>query len=204
MPWDFIQKFFFQNPSFDQITMADKTFKPLAALYDTMDKTWNQIAEGYHFKCNGCENNCCKSLFFHHTHIEKAYLLHGFNQLDQDRKVKILGKAKNYCAKTFCKSPEIKSLKIYCPVNENGRCLLYSYRPMICRLHGLPHELSRPGFKPAKGPGCDAGLFDDKTYIKFDRTSFYQKMAQIEMTFRQVSNKAGKIKETVAQMLVSQ
>ena len=184
--------------------MTHKTFESLAALYDVMDKTWNKIAAGYHFKCNGCEDNCCKSLFFHHTYIEKAYLIHGFNALDQDRKEKILVKAKNYCEKTFPQSPEIKSLKIYCPVNENGRCLLYPYRPMICRLHGLPHELSKPGFKPVKGAGCDAGLFDDKTYIKFDRTSFYQKMAQIEMTFRQVSNKAGKIKETVAQMLVSQ
>ncbi len=184
--------------------MTDKIFKPLAALYDAMDKTWNKIAEGYHFKCNGCEDNCCKSLFFHHTYIEKAYLLHGFNALDSNRKEKILGKAANYCKRTFPQSPEIKSLKICCPVIEDGRCLLYPYRPMICRLHGLPHELSKPGFKPVKGAGCNAGLFDDKPYIKFDRTPFYQQMAQIELAFRQDLNKPGRIKETIAQMLVSQ
>jgi len=184
--------------------MTDKIFNPIAALYNAMDKTWNKIAASYHFKCNGCENNCCKSLFFHHTYIEKAYLLHGFNALDSNRKEKILSRAESYCKKTFPQNSEIKSLKIYCPVNEDGRCLLYSYRPMICRLHGLPHELSRPGFNPVKGAGCDAGLFDDKTYIKFDRTPFYQQMAQIEMTFRQDLNKTGKIKKTVAQMLISQ
>ncbi|MBU8849737.1 MAG: hypothetical protein KOO64_09345 [Desulfobacterales bacterium] len=184
--------------------MTIKTFEPLATLYNAMDKTWNKIATGYHFKCSGCEDNCCKSLFFHHTYIEKAYLIHGFNTLDQDRKKKILAKAKKYCEKMFSQSSEIKSLKIYCPVIENDRCLLYLYRPMICRLHGLPHELSRPGLNPVKGAGCDAGLFDDKTYIKFDRTPFYQQMAQIELAFRQDLNKSVKIKETVAQMLLSQ
>ncbi len=183
--------------------MTDKTLKPLAALYDDMDKTWNKIAADYHFNCTGCEDNCCKSLFFHHTYIEKAYLLHGFNALDSNKKQKILGKAANYCKRTFPQSLEIKTLKIYCPVNENGRCTLYKYRPMICRLHGLPHELKKPGFDPIKGTGCDAGLFDDKTYIKFDRTPFYQQMAQIEIAFRQNLNKTGKIKETIAQMLVS-
>ncbi len=184
--------------------MTDKTLKPLAALYDDMDKIWNKIAADHHFNCTGCEDNCCKSLFFHHTYIEKAYLLHGFNALDSNKKQKILGRAANYCKRTFPQSLEIKTLKIYCPVNENGRCTLYKYRPMICRLHGLPHELKKPGFDPIKGTGCDAGLFDDKTYIKFDRTPFYQQMAQIEIAFRQNLNKTGKIKETIAQMLVSQ
>jgi hypothetical protein len=169
-----------------------------------MDNTWNKIAGEYHFQCNGCEDNCCKSLFFHHTHIERAYLRHGFNQLGQDRKKTITDRAKSYCKKTFPQNSEIKSLKIMCPANEDGRCLLYPYRPMICRLHGLPHELSRPGFKTVISTGCGAGLFDDKPYIKFDRTPFYQQMAQIEMAFRRDVNKTGKIKETVAQILLTQ
>jgi Fe-S-cluster containining protein len=169
-----------------------------------MDNAWDKIAADYHFKCNGCEDNCCKSLFFHHTYIERAYLRHGFNRLDQNKKENILEKAKDYCSKTFFQDGEIKSLKIMCPANENGRCLLYPYRPMICRLHGLPHEFRKPGCRPILGPGCHAGLFDDKPYIKFDRTPFYQQMARIEMVFRRDLNKSGKIKETVAQILVSQ
>lgn len=204
MRWIFILKFSFPNPWSDQAPMTNKTFESLASLYDLMDNTWNKIAVDYHFTCTGCEDNCCKSLFFHHTYIEKAYLLHGFNQLDQDRKETILSRAKNYCKKTFPQTSQIKSLKIYCPVNENGLCLLYPYRPMICRLHGLPHELNKPGFEPIKGTGCHTRFFDDKPYIKFDRTPFYQQMAQIEIGFRQELNKAGKIKETVAQMIISQ
>lgn len=193
--------------------MTDNTFKALASLYSTMDNTWDKIAQKYNFKCNGCEDNCCKSLFFHHTYIEQAYLRHGFNLLDQDRKEIILSRAENYCKKTFALDPknanqankkqEMKSLKIYCPANEDGLCLLYAYRPMICRLHGLPHELNRPGTAPVKGPGCNEGKFHDR-YIKFDRTPFYQQMAQIEMTFRQELNKTGKTKETIAQILLGQ
>ncbi len=184
--------------------MEPEIFKPLINLFDSMDKTWDQVAAGYFFQCNGCEDNCCKSLFFHHTYIEKAYLLHGFNGLDKNRQTAILNRAQNYYNKTFNQPGAVKSHKINCPVNENDLCILYQFRPMICRLHGLPHELQRPGSDPVKSPGCNAGLFNDKPYIKFDRTPFYQKMSQIELLFRKTLNKTGRIKESIAQMLISQ
>ncbi len=184
--------------------MTLNTFDTLANLYKDMDDTWNKVALKYNFKCNGCEDNCCKSLFFHHTYIEKAYLFHGFSLLDKNKRKTIISKAQNYCKKTFAPDSEIKSLKIMCPANKKSRCLLYQYRPMICRLHGLPHELNRPGFGPAMGSGCNDGAFNKKPYIKFDRTYFYGQMAKIEMAFRQDFNKSGKLKETVAQMIISQ
>ena len=184
--------------------MTPKAFESLTALYSLMDQTFEKIAAGYDFQCDNCKDNCCRSLFFHHSYIEQAYFLHGFNRLDPDRKQIILSRATDYCQKTFIQDAEITSMKIMCPVNEHGRCLLYSYRPMICRLHGLPHELAMPGSTPVRGPGCDAGLFDNKPYIQLDRTPFYRQMAQIEMAFRQKENKSGKIKQTVAQMLANQ
>lgn len=178
--------------------------KSLSNLYQLMDDAWSELAAFYQFQCHGCEDNCCQSLFFHHTLIEKEYLRYGFAQLEPDKKKDILKKAADYSRKTFPASGEIKSLKIMCPLNEKGRCLLYPFRPMICRLHGLPHEIRKSGTTPLMGKGCEAGLFDAKAYIQFDRTPFYQKMAQLEMSFRQKFKKEGKIKETVAQMLLSQ
>jgi Fe-S-cluster containining protein len=168
-----------------------------------MDEAWSKIAALYQFQCTGCEDNCCKSLFFHHTHVEKAYLRHGFNQLEKVRKDEILSRAEEYCQKNFIENGTGKSRKIMCPLNENDRCILYPYRPMICRLHGLPHEIKKPGLPPLMGKGCSAGQFHGKAYIPFDRTLFYQNMARLEADYRQKSKKTGKIKETVAQMLLS-
>ncbi len=181
--------------------MTPEIFKPLQNLYNNMDKTWNKTAASYSFQCNGCEDNCCKSLFFHHTYIEKAYFIHGFNSLNHNIKKQILIRAQGYCKKTFSQAENITSLKIYCPANENTKCLLYRFRPMICRLHGLPHELNMPGVLPVKSPGCDAGMFNDKPYIKFDRTPFYKEMAQIESSFRKKNNKTDKIRQSIAQIL---
>ncbi|MFH2093034.1 MAG: hypothetical protein ABIJ31_11785 [Pseudomonadota bacterium] len=182
--------------------MTDKSFASLINLYKDMDTAWDTVAKAYSFQCSGCTDNCCKSLFYHHTHIERAYLLHGFRQLPLDRQRHILTLANEYCEKTFHQENSIKSLKILCPVNENGQCLLYPYRPMICRLHGLPHELNPPGYEPIKGPGCKAGQFEIQPYIPFDRTPFYQQMARIESDFRQHQNQSEKMKMTVAQMLL--
>jgi len=176
-------------------------FYKISTLYQAMDKAWYDIASQYDFHCSGCEDNCCRSLFFHHTLVEKTYLLHGFDQLSQDIKKKSIARAKTYCSKTFHQSGSLTSLKLMCPLNWDGMCILYKYRPMICRLHGLPHELHKPGNLVLKGPGCEAGLFDSKKYIAFDRTPFYKEMAEIEMEFRRNTPKNGRIKETVAQML---
>jgi len=180
--------------------MKNDPFTSLASLFDQMDRSWNQVAAEYHFECNGCEDNCCRSLFFHHTYIEKAYLLKGFHTLHKHLKKIVIARAETYCDQTFFQGSNSKGMKIYCPLIEKERCLLYTYRPMICRLHGLPHELGTPELKP----GCNAGMFDDKSYIKFDRTPFYRQMAQLEMNFRQGIHTPRKIKQTVAQMLLSE
>ncbi len=184
--------------------MTSNPFHLLTNLYQAMDKAWDSIADQYQFQCNGCEDNCCQSLFFHHTHIEKAYLLRGFERLESDEKDEILKKATTYCELTFSPDKAPSSQKILCPLIRKGQCRLYEFRPMICRMHGLPHELHRPGQAVMKGPGCEAGRFDYKSYIAFDRTPFYREMAMVEMEFRSAFDHTGRIKETIAQMLVSQ
>jgi Fe-S-cluster containining protein len=182
--------------------MTNKLFLQLTDIYTTMDKAWDKTAAHYGFQCNGCEDNCCTSLFFHHTFIEKQFLLHGFEQLPPATKEAARARAQVYYTQTFTDGNRPVSLKLMCPLNREGRCLVYGYRPMICRLHGLPHELCAPGSAPVKGPGCHAGPFETIPYIPFDRTPFYKKMAAVEIKFRQTTGRVGKIKETVAQMLL--
>lgn len=175
----------------------------LATLYHDMDKAWHQVADAYAFQCNGCEDNCCRSLFFHHTHIEKAYLLFGFDELDENTQKNILGRAAEYCRRVFSDESPRRGLKLMCPVNADGSCRLYRFRPMICRLHGLPHEVRQPGRPIVTGQGCAAGGFENLLYRTFDRTPYYQRMAILEADFRRLYRKTKRVKETIAQMLVS-
>lgn len=185
------------------MVLTKDIFIKLQDLYAQMDTAWDETAVTYGFQCNGCEDNCCRSLFFHHTQVEKAYLVHGFEKLDIALKTSILENAEQYIEQTFDRSGNAESKKILCPVNKKEKCLLYPYRPMICRLHGLPHQLTRPDGEILKGTGCNAGQFESKSYTVFDRTPFYQQMARTEMAFRSRTGQTGKIKETVAQMILS-
>jgi hypothetical protein len=76
---------------------------------------------------------------------------------------------------------------------------------MICRLHGLPHELSKPGQKTIYGPGCET--FDQRCgrmdYFEFDRTPLYLKLAKLEQAVKQALGVTDKFKMTVAEMIVT-
>jgi hypothetical protein len=78
---------------------------------------------------------------------------------------------------------------------------------MICRLHGIPHELQRADGRIARSPGCEEFLNQcrqgGKTeYIPFDRTPYYRKMALLENELRLKTGVATKLKLTIAQMIV--
>jgi len=76
--------------------MTNKLFHLLYDIYTTMDRAWGMTASQYGFQCEGCEDNCCTSLFFHHTFIEKAFLIHGVGQLTQKLKKKAQDRTKIY------------------------------------------------------------------------------------------------------------
>ena len=179
------------------------SFSNLVLLYKKMDSAWNETAQKYGFTCNGCSDNCCETLFFHHTHIEKAYLCQGFKSLTSTRRKEIKKKARQVI-QTISTAKENKGpLRIMCPVNKKGRCTLYRFRPMICRLHGIPHEFKRPGGSIIRGQGCLAGesLFSTQNH-PFDRTPFYQEMSLLEMQYCKTHGKSTRIKQTIAQMLI--
>ncbi len=173
-----------------------------------MDKAYDKTASHYGFKCNGCEDNCCKSFFYHHTYIEKDYLLNKANKFSRDKKVSLKKQAEQYLKAIALNIQDTKNEKPLCPLNKKDKCILYNQRPMICRLHGVPHHLNIPGREIKQNPGCDAGkpFFDSKDYYSFDRIPYYKEMAKIEKEYREVFSKSGvksaKIKQTIAHMLL--
>jgi Fe-S-cluster containining protein len=180
----------------------------LSSLFEQMDAAYDAVAGQYGFQCHGCEDNCCRTRFYHHTLIEYLYLMEGMNALDADAERETLLHARQVCEKMADADRQGKAFRVMCPLNRDERCILYPYRPMICRLHGIPHELRRADGSVVKMPGCDAFFSQcrdrGKTeYIRFDRTPLYRQMAMLEKELRLATGANGPIKLTVAQMLAT-
>lgn len=180
----------------------------LEIIFHEMDRTYAAVAEQYGFRCSGCVDNCCLTRFYHHTHLEYLYLVEGMRTLESGVRQAVKKQALAVSTRMAEADDRGEALRIMCPLNRDGRCILYPYRPMICRLHGIPHELHRPGGNVIKNPGCDV-FFEQihesgKTdYIRFDRTPFYRQMAMLEKELRLKTGHADKIKLTIAQMLTT-
>lgn len=180
----------------------------LKTLFDEMDRAYQAAADRYGFRCNGCEDNCCLTRFHHHTLVEYLYLVDGVRALDPVLLRAVLSRAVTVFTRTAEADQRGESVRIMCPLNQEGRCVAYAHRPMICRLHGIPHELHRPGGTVLRQPGCDS-FFDQcrhsgtTMYIQFDRTPFYRQMALLEKELRRLTGYGDKIKLTIAQMLVT-
>ena len=147
-------------------------FDRLQLTFADMDRQYGTAAEYYKFHCNGCEDNCCRTRFYHHTYLEYLYIHAGLNKLGPQIQQEIQSRAAVVCRETAKADEKTMPVRLMCPLNFDGRCILYRHRPMICRLHGVSHELRKPGQNVIRGPGCK--MFDlrcsDKGYRKFDRT----------------------------------
>lgn len=174
----------------------------LQRLYAEMDAGYDAVARAYGFVCTGCRENCCETLFYHHTYAEYLYMLEGLFSLGAQMQAAVRERAETACRKQARATDG--TTRIMCPANHDGLCLVYAHRPMICRLHGIPHELKTPGRAPVRGPGCAvfARQCEHMAYQQFDRTPFYREMAMLEAEFRKSAGLEGKIRMTVAQMMV--
>lgn len=174
----------------------------LAAIFREMDECYDATAGTYGFVCTGCKENCCRTRFYHHTLIEYFYLMSGLAPLNSKDRTMIRSRAQDVNLQWNTHSTPAPATM--CPLNEAGRCRLYAHRPMICRLHGLPHELNHPVKGRAIGPGCHEFVIQcgEKSYIPFDRTPLYRELAELEKVFRQETGLGFKMKMTIAEMLV--
>ncbi|MFH2064788.1 MAG: hypothetical protein ABIK15_06295 [Pseudomonadota bacterium] len=176
----------------------------LAAVFSEMDQAYQRASDHYHFHCSGCDENCCLTHFFHHTHLEYFYVLEGIGKTDPCLSTSLYKRARDVYRKSVEAMKQGKGVRLMCPLNQDGLCVIYNHRPMICRMHGIPHELNAPGRKTGYGPGCKA--FDiqcgNKPYIPFDRTPFYASMANLENEMKQHLGITERFKKTIAQMLV--
>jgi hypothetical protein len=175
----------------------------LRSIYAAMDETYNAVADRYGFTCDGCPGSCCRTRFYNHTYLEYYYLMAGMEQLPEDRRREIGREALTVCEQVAADEAVGRTPRRMCPLNAEGRCGLHSHRLMICRLHGVPHELRFPDGRVTSGRGCSVftSRFPDSGYIPFDRTPFYRDMSSLEQAFRKATGLDRKFKMTIAQMI---
>ena len=178
-------------------------FDRLKTLYNAIDQKYTEVADSYGFACEGCKDNCCLTRFYHHTYLEYLYILEACNHLERDMPLKIKKRAQDVCRKTAEADAKGEAVRLMCPLNFDELCVLYEYRPIICRLHGIAHELNFPSRGIVRGSGCDVFEMqtEKKKYVKFDRTPFYIDMVNLENELKQTFGFGRKIKKTIAEML---
>jgi Fe-S-cluster containining protein len=193
----------FEEHKYSEAVFTDYTDR-LKQIYSAMDQAYITAAGHYGFACAGCRDNCCQTRFYHHTAIEYIYMIEGLNTLTLEKQNEVKSRAFYVVDQAARADDSGEAVRLMCPLNFDELCILYPYRPMICRLHGIPHELQKPGQKPVQGPGCET--FDQqcgpKSYFKFDRTPFYRDMAILEQEVKQTLGFTGKYKMTVAEMIL--
>jgi Fe-S-cluster containining protein len=199
-----------ENPYMEKGPSLEGKFLPIGAdllgrveqLYARMNEAYSGVADGYGFDCTGCEDNCCTQRFHHHTLAEYFYLLEGLRKADRELAGKIIQRAREVVEAYGEEGHKGRTLPLMCPVNFDGLCHLYSHRPMICRLHGLPHLFRRPDGVTVQGGGCQRFEALHRASIRMDRTVFYTELASIEKDLRVRLGFTGRYKKTTAQMLL--
>ncbi len=187
--------------------IPQKTVRPyinsLKEVFAKMDSMYEDAASHYGLTCAGCTDNCCYTRFYHHTLAEFLYMAEGFLSREKTLREEIEIRAVDVREKTEELDRKGDPVRLLCPLNFEEKCVLYEYRPMICRLHGVPNELHTPGKGVISSPGCEpgSGFFEGKEHYKFDRTPLYIEMAQAEKGLREASGYNQKIKMTVAEMI---
>ncbi len=183
-------------------------FENLKALFSSMDEKYAQAAARCGFVCEGCDDNCCLTRFHHHTFLEFFHLKKAIGTLPGHLRKQAVEKAKEVIAAHAEADKNEEPVRIMCPLNFEGRCVVYEHRPMICRLHGIPSELKPPGMPGSARlivmPGCDAfsRQCERMNCLPFDRTHFYMKLSALENEFKKRAGLARKIKMTVAQIVL--
>ncbi len=182
--------------------MAD-ILSHIKTLYEAMERDYDSVARHYSFTCEGCAENCCTQRFFHYTWAEYFYLLEGMRNAEKFLAGQIIQRAREVVNAYGKEQDPLAPEPLMCPVNFDGLCSLYAHRPMICRMHGLPHRVRDPGGRETRGGGCARmEAMEIKVTWSVNRTPHYTALAQVEGQLRKQRMLSGNLRLTTAEMIV--
>ncbi|MFP4531350.1 MAG: YkgJ family cysteine cluster protein [Desulfobacterales bacterium] len=175
-------------------------FKRYEALVEKADKAFAQVKAQFpeEVKCTpGCAD-CCYALF-DLTLIEALYINYHFKReytgaarealLEKanaaDRKIYKIKKSAFQSAQNGTDEEKVLTdvgqERIRCPLlNEDKRCDLYAYRPIACRVYGIPLAIG------GKGHTCGhSGFVEGKRYPTFNQDVIHDQLMAISAEFVQ-------------------
>ncbi len=192
-----------------EIVLSAAQVARLEDIYDRLQQEYQRVAQALDFSCTGCPDNCCDSYFQHHTYTEWAYLRLGLRRLELEQQQALTARARMYLDQCEQDLAAGRRPQIMCPLNENGRCLVYHNRLLVCRTHGVPATLTLPDGRTFPFPGCFRcqeiveSRNEKEVPEPVDRTSLLKKLALLEKELLETHhNLLPKIKITIAEMLV--
>ncbi len=193
-----------------EVELPDILTTRLEEIYHKLQNEYARVARELQFSCNGCPDNCCDSYFLHHTYTEWAFLWIGFRRLDIIQQDALLKRSRTWllqCAKALAIGARPQFM---CPLNDNGLCVLYEHRLLVCRTHGVPATMMRPDGQELRFPGCFrcqeivAAKYQEKKAPYVARTPLLHALAALENQLlggkRQLFPQ---VRITIAEMLVN-
>jgi hypothetical protein len=164
---------------------GDALIPRLRDLYALTDQAYSAAASEARFSCRGCDGAaCCTVDVPVHTFTEMHYLRQGFSSLDEARQSTILDRCRIMLEAKSVNPLGDAYRGSVCALSFDGLCGLYHYRPMICRLAGIPHFFIRPDGSRRESGGCERfqrEILPLHPSIRIDRTRIYHSMAEIEV-----------------------
>ncbi len=194
-----------------EVLLSEELSEEIRKIYEAMESDYDEVARALNFSCDGCPDNCCDSYFLHHTYTEWAYLWQGFRALEEAKQQELIERSKQYILE--CEQAEARDERpqVMCPLNEEGRCILYNNRLMVCRTHGVPASMRRPDGQTLSFPGCfrcqkivKKKFVHDAQAPHVERTPLLQRLVGVEREFMgEKLHLYPRVKLTIAQMLVN-
>jgi len=186
-------------------------FEPYDNLVATADQAFQRIA-GEFGECIQCEPHCadCCHAVFGLFLIEAVFLKRDFGQLNEEERKAALQRGRDAdkaleklqkTLKAFKDDPQMATYslgkaRIRCPLlNDHNECILYPYRPITCRVYGIPTKVQ--GVPRVCG---QAGFKKEQTYPVFDLDGTHRELHQLS---KELLERAGEKNSERASLLLS-
>jgi Fe-S-cluster containining protein len=182
-----------------------KQYQALLEELDTWFSGCIRVTEPGLIRCAAGCSACCRGLF-DITLLDARLLQEGFRRLPGPVRATVLDRARPRLAELEKRWPDFGAPYLLnylpdsewtempeddetpCPLlGEDGRCLVYAWRPMTCRLHGLPNiDVSGESFADT---WCNLNFVETNPLLRLElRWGFRDNFAREILLFREFSS----------------